>query len=83
MRFSGNAPPTGWLPSISSMLDLDRFATELALAAAIRNICHIAARKVAVFCLAAATASRYRSRHDLCAKNGQKLSQIGHPRGVF
>ena len=51
MRFSGNAPPTRWLPSIISIPDLESFATELALAAVIRNVCHIAARKVAVLAL--------------------------------
>ena len=52
MRFSGNAPPTGWPVVYSSILDLDRFAIELALAAAIKiNGHNMAAKQLLHFTL--------------------------------
>ena len=68
MRFSGNAPPTGWLVVYSSTLDSDHFAIELALAAANRNNCRVAAQTVAILSLTTTVVSSSHSRPKLCTK---------------
>ena len=40
MRFSGNAPPSGWPVTYISILDSDHFAIEFVLAAANQNNGH-------------------------------------------
>ena len=77
MRFSRNAPPSGWPVACRSILDLDRFAT------ANRNNGHMAAETVAILSLTTIVASSSHFRPKLCAKNGLKSGQIGHPRGVI
>ena len=57
MRFSGNAPPTGWPTAYSSTLDLDRFAIELALAVANQNNCHMTAEMIPILRLTTTVAS--------------------------
>ena len=66
MRFSRNAPPTGWPAVYSSILDLDHFVIELVLAAANQNNCHKAAEVVAVFRLTTIVASKSCSRPKFC-----------------
>ena len=68
MRFSGTAPPTGWPVAYSSILDSDRFAIELALAAANRNNCHMVAETVIILCLTTVVAFNSHSRPNLCTK---------------
>ena len=81
MRFS-NVPPIEWPVIYSSILDSDHFAIELALAAANRNNCHMAAETVTILPLTDIVASSSHSRPKLCTKNSLKSGQIGHPRGV-
>ena len=81
-RFSGNAPPTGWPVTYGSILDSDRFAIKLVLAAANQNNCHTAGGTVATLRLST-VASSSRSRQKLCIKNCLKSGRIGHPRGVI
>ena len=83
IRFSGNAPPSGCPVAFRSILDSDRFATELVLAAANQNNGHMAAKTVAIFRLTTTVAFSNRFRPKLCAKNSLKSGQIGHPRGVI
>ena len=86
MRFSGNAPPTGWPAAYSSIppvLYLDHFAIEVALAATNQNNYRMAAETIAILRLTTTIASSSRSRQKLCTKNDQKSGQIGHPRGVI
>ena len=83
MRFSGNAPPSGWPVTYRSILDSDHSAIELALAAANRNNGHMAAETVAILHFTTIVASSSCFRPKLCAKNGLKSGQIGHPRGMI
>ena len=72
MRFSENAPPSGWPVVYRSILDSDRFATELVLAAANRNNSHMVAETVAILRLTTTVASTSCFKPKLCAKNGLK-----------
>ena len=83
MRFSGNVPPSGWPVAYRSILDSDCSAVELALVAANRNNGHMAVETVAILRLTTTVTPNSHFRPKLCAKNGLKLGQIGHPRGVI
>ena len=83
IRFSGNAPTSGWPVAYRSILDSDHFAIKLALASANRHIGHTAAETVAILRLTITVAPSSHFRPKLCAKNGLKSGQIGHPRGMI